>query len=276
MDQVLKRYIAVTLIIIVAVCAMEIIISDDWLDWLIIGVGMCALYPCLVSGLYMYLEGRGAKSINGINLSDFSDTELRNYSSFFGFYMAIGTAVLMIGLGILLNNMIIGIVLMVVSIAVMLVPALTMKERGRKKKFVEKSVSNKVIIFLMVSVLAVVPMVVLENSSFNTETVTVDFGTDSFNVKAPMFDHTFEYDKVEMLGYDPDFDKGTRVIGYATPTISSGTFKNGQFGSYQLASYTKVDTCIFFEYEGKYYAFNQISDRETLEVYEILKSKVDR
>jgi len=274
MDQVLKRYIAVTIIVIVAVCSVEFIISDDWLDWLMVGIGMCALYPCLVSGLYMYLEGKGAKSINGIDLSGFSDSELKNYSSFFGFYMAMGSIVLMIGLGVLLNSLIIGIVLMIVSIVIMIGPALTMKERGRKKRFVEKPASHKVMVFLLVSLMAVVPMIVMENSSFNTESVTVDFGTDSFRVKAPMFDHTFEYDKVEMLGCDPDFDKGTRISGYATPTISSGTFKNGQFGSYQLASYTKVDTCIFFEYEGKYYAFNQINDRDTENAYEILKSKV--
>ena len=49
---------------------------------------------------------------------------------------------------------------------------------------------------------------------------------------------------------------------------------NGALGNYKLASYTQVNPCIFFLYEGKYYAFNQGSVEFTEQAFEMLKSKI--
>ena len=86
----------------------------------------------------------------------------------------------------------------------------------------------------------------------------------------------FDYDEIEDLGIDPNFEKGSRSIGYGTPNISSGKFKNSMFGPYVLMSYTKVDSCVFFTYDGSYYAFNQSTEEATMDAYLELKSIKER
>jgi len=149
-----------------------------------------------------------------------------------------------------------------------------MQDRAKSKEFVERSTNAKIAVFLVFSLLAIVPMTVLGTSEFSQETVDVEFMDDKVHIQAPMFNYTFEYDKIEQLEMDPNFDKGTRIGGYSTPTICSGTFKNDAFGNYKLASYTQVNPCIFFLYEGKYYAFNQASAELTEQAFEMLKSKI--
>jgi len=273
MDDVLKRYIAATLIVIVIVMAFELLYSSEWIDWLIVGICIGVIYPCLVSGLFMYLEGRGYNAVNGVDLSHMTESQKRNFASYMGIFMIIGMIIMMISIGMLLTYTIPAIAIMVVSIAIFFIPIVT-KEKGAAKQFVEKSVGKKIAVFAICSLIAIVPTVVLENMENKSETVVVEFFDDYFTVKAPMVNKSFDYDKIVDLELDPDFDKGTRISGYHTPTIDSGTYKNGAFGSYTLASYAKVAPCAFFEYEGKYFAFNQSSIELTQSIYDELCQKV--
>ena len=131
---------------------------------------------------------------------------------------------------------------------------------------------SKAAIFMVFTLLAIVPMTALGVSQFSQEVVDVEFLDDEVHIQAQVFNYHFKYESIEDLDIDPEFDKGKRIAGYGTPTICSGTFKNDVFGSYKLASYTQVKPCIFFLYEGKYYAFNQGSDELTQQAYEQLLS----
>ena len=273
MDDVLKRYIAATLIVIVIVMGFEFIYSSEWIDWLIVGICMLALYPCVASGLYMYLEGRGYRAVNGVDLSYMTEAQKRNFASYMGIFMTVGMILIMISVSMLMTYMIPAIAIMVVSIAIFFIPLVT-KDKGAARQFVERSVGKKIAVFAICSLIAIVPAIVLENMENNSETVVVEFYEDNFTVKAPMVNKSFDYDKIVDLELDPNFDKGTRISGYHTPTIDSGTYKNGAFGSYTLASYAKVAPCAFFEYEGKYFAFNQSSAESTQQVYDELCQKV--
>ena len=271
MDSPLKEYIIATVVIIVAVCVTMAMVSDSWLDIFITIVIMTAGYTCVVIGLYMFLEGKGQNAINGVDWSSLSDSEVRNMVSFWGFYFIIGSILLMYSVALLMS-FIWAFVLILVSVAFLLVP-LALKERGRKHQFVERSKTTKVLVFATVSIVAIVPTFYFMSMEDNSEAVVVEFGEDSFHIKAPMVDLTFKYEDVSDIGIDPDFDKGSRIWGYGTTNICSGKFQNAVFGKYTLASYTKVTPCVFFTCDGEYYAFNQVSVQNTYDAYETLIQK---
>lgn len=274
MDTRLRNYILATLSIIAISLAVIMLLSVDFMDALLPVIGILVLYPCVIMGVYFYLEGRGYRWINGIDWASMSEQERANACSYIGFYLAIGCVLLGIGLGAVLTNFIIAIILMVVS-TIIIIAGCVMPERAMAKKFVERSPSSKAAIFMVFTLLAIVPMTALGVSQFSQEVVDVEFLDDEIHIQAPMFNYHFKYESIEDLDIDPEFDKGKRIAGYGTPTICSGTFKNDVFGSYKLASYTQVKPCIFFLYEGKYYAFNQGSNELTQQAYEKLASLVN-
>ncbi len=273
MDTRLRNYILATLSIIAISLAVIMLLSVDFMDALLPVIGILVLYPCVIMGVYFYLEGRGYRWINGIDWASMSEQERANACSYIGFYLAIGCVLLGIGLGAVLTNFIIAIILMVVS-TIIIIAGCVMPERAMAKKFVERSPSSKAAIFMVFTLLAIVPMTALGVSQFSQEVVDVEFLDDEVHIQAPMFNYHFKYESIEDLDIDPEFDKGKRIAGYGTPTICSGTFKNDAFGSYKLASYTQVKPCIFFLYEGKYYAFNQGSNELTQQAYEQLSSHI--
>ena len=262
-----------TLLVMAVSLVAVMLVTEDFFDGFLTIIGILIIYPCVILGVYFYLEGKGYRWISGMDWSAMSDREKTNACSYIGFYLAIGCVLLGISIVCMLINFIIAIILMVVSIIIMLIP-FVMQDRAKSKEFVERSTNAKIAVFLVFSLLAIVPMTVLGTSEFSQETVDVEFMDDKVHIQAPMFNYTFEYDKIEQLEMDPNFDKGTRIGGYATPTICSGAFSNGALGNYKLASYTQVKPCIFFLYEGKYYAFNQASAELTEQAFEMLKSKI--
>ncbi|MBE6528134.1 MAG: hypothetical protein E7Z64_03050 [Thermoplasmata archaeon] len=273
MESPFKEYFIATTIVVIAVTVAEIAFMDGWLQLILVAVNMTCCYPVAVTGLYYYFEGRGERFINGVDWSSMSREEIRGFLSGFGLLFMLGSIVLMYSIAILVPHMVIGLSLMVIAILMMLIP-LALKKRLMRRRFIERSNGQKFIVFMMITVIAVVPTVYLINSEYAGNDVSVEFGETGFSVKAPMFDHSFKYDEVEDLVYDEDFKKGHRVAGYSTPTIQSGTYKNGALGEYELASYTDVKPCIVFKYNGDYYAFNQSSVKETENVYETLKGKM--
>ena len=261
---------AVTIITVVAV----LLTSDSFLDNLLVIIAVGVTYPCTMLGLYLFLEGKDYRWINGPDWVSMTDQERINAVSYIGIYMVIGCILLGLAIVSMFANFVIGIVLIVVSVVIMVAPILR-KDRMRSFHFVQRSTAKKMGIFIAVSVIAIVPCTAIGLSEFTTETVIVEIGEDGLHIKAPMVDKSFDYDKIQDLEIDPDFDKGTRIAGYGTPTICSGTFSNGQFGTYTLASYTKVKPCVFFLYDGDYYAFNQADNEKTQQVYEELLTKIN-
>ena len=273
MDARVRNYILATLLVIAVSLIAVVLFSNDFMDNFLIVIGIVIVYPCTVMGVYFYLEGKGYRWINGIDWTGLSEQERTNACSYVGFYLAIGCIILGIAITSRLVNFILGIILIVASIIIIL-SSFVMPERAKSKKFVEKSTGSKAAVFVVFSLLAIVPMTAIGVSQFSQDTVEVEFLDDEVHITAPMFNHHFKYELIEDLDIDPDFDKGSRIGGYATPTISSGTFKNDVFGSYRLASYTQVKPCVFFLYEGKYYAFNQASAELTEQAYQQLLSHV--
>ncbi len=268
-----KEYAIATAITVAVVIVIQYLMADSLVDTVLMAVIMGAGYTCAAIGLYMYLEGKGESSINGVDWSELSPKEIRNLISYWGAYMTAGSVLMMYSIAMLMSYMVPGLVLIGASVVLMLVPLL-LKDRAKGRVFRERSRHSKMLVFVAVSILAIAPSFYLLNNVDNQEAVTVEFMDDGFSVRAPMVDETFLYSAVEDLGIDPDFDKGRRMMGYGTTEVCCGKFRNAVFGDYRLASYTKVDTCIFFFYEGGYFAFNLYTDELTQEAYEELLSRV--
>lgn len=272
MEKVDRNYIALA-VIPVLIGLLVCFLIGDILDSLIIVISIAVCVPIATMGLFMYLEGRGYRFINGIDWSEFTQEEKRDLSSYVGKFLAIGSVMLLIALNILLDYTIVSAIMIIVSIGLMLFPIGKVYAGSKVGPMPEFGRNKKVAYSAVMLVIMFVAAFGLGSINMASGTVTVDLGDNSFTVKAPMFNETFTYSEIDELEYDPDFDKGDRMGGYGTPTISSGKYKNAQFGTYRLASYTKVDPCVWIKYHGSYYAFNQATDDETRDLYEQLRVK---
>jgi len=274
MDSVLRNYVLATLLAIIVVMVYLFLTTQDILDSLMTIVVTLGIFPLSVVGLYMFLEGKGHKTINGVDWSSMNDRERQNMVSYLGRYMTVSMIVLALALAFIFSSFIVSIVLIICSVVVVLIP-IAKQEAGMQTPFVSRGATTKVAAFLCVTVICIVPAMAMSSLGISSDTIGLEFKDEGLQINAPMASNYFEYDKIEELDIDMEFDKGTRIGGYGTPTICSGRFSNDVFGRYTLASYTKVQPCVFFKYEGQYYAFNQADEELTVAAFEQLKGLVN-
>jgi len=268
-----RNYILATLAVIIAVVAIVFLTGADLYKHFSLLLVVCAFYPLAIFALNMYQEGRYYKWVNGMDWAYMSDQQRTNSISYMGKFMIVSMAILSAGIALVMVNFLYGIIAIAVSVILVFIPVVKV-EKAMETPFVPKSAGTKVALFIAVSALALVPCALIESMDLGNEAITVEFGEDSMTISAPFSGGKFDYSGITELGYDPEFQKGSRQMGYGTPVISSGKYKNDVFGSYTLMSYTQIHPCIFFHYGDGYYAFNMASDEATLEAYELLKTKV--
>lgn len=126
----------------------------------------------------------------------------------------------------------------------------------------------------IVSIAAVVILVAVMASGMLGASVDMEINDDRLEVKAPMLSMSIAFEDIDNISYLTDFDIGRRSFGYAGGDIYSGTFKNSQLGSYDLACYRSVDVFIMVEHGGKYLVFNQASVEDTLAAYNELLTRL--
>lgn len=266
-------------VVIPAVCTVIAILTIE--DWFLPLIAVWIFYPMMCLGFYMAKERTGSRWINGVDFSKYSESEIGDLMCMFGLGMSLGSAVLMLSISFIAMSSI-GIYVTIVGIAVavacFLVP-LALGRPGRVRKMPELTAGMTVTLVIGMSVVAVVPsMLMAEGSVYGVE---VEFGEDGFTVDAPMEHWSFKYHEIEVLALYPDFDKGSRIAGYATPKICSGTYKTdffdpGNYLRYQLASYASEKMCITFWVDGDLYAFNLSDEESTTAAYAELAKRVPR
>ena len=272
MKTITRNYILAT-VVIIAISLLFIAMTLKPID-MIIPIVCVLFYPCIIMGLYMFMEAGGSDYINGMGIESLPPEAKRNATSYIGLYMVISMILCEISIMLIMYvRWYIWVAVMVIAIIICFVPYLR-KSRIISHPFKERSNAVKVCAFAIVSIVCIVPPLVLTNIEGTAGEIEIEFLDDQLHIKAPMVNKYLDYSDIDYAEIDPDFDKGSRIAGYATPSIRSGTYRNAEFGSYTLASYTKVDTCVFLQYHGDYYAFNQSSDEATQEAYEMLKSKL--
>ena len=95
---------------------------------------------------------------------------------------------------------------------------------------------------------------------------------DCIEVKASYVkDIKVAFDKIDSVELRDDVDFGFRVIGFGTPLLSMGAFKNKEFGNYTLYAYTNAKECIVIRSGEEILV---IGVKNTSEIYEKIKERV--
>ena len=78
--------------------------------------------------------------------------------------------------------------------------------------------------------------------------VGVTLGEDSFVIEASFTSELeVKYDEVESIELRDDFNVGSRIFGFGSPRLSTGTFETAEFGRYTLYAYTKADCYVIIK-----------------------------
>ena len=73
-----------------------------------------------------------------------------------------------------------------------------------------------------------------------TGEVGVEFGNDSLTVTSTYYsDLVIEYSEIESAELRESVKAGTKVVGFNSPKVLLGSFKNEEFGNYSRYTYTK-------------------------------------
>lgn len=105
--------------------------------------------------------------------------------------------------------------------------------------------------------------------------VSVDFGSDSFTVSANFSDSlTIRYEDVDTVEYRESFAVGQREFGFGSPRLSTGTFKNDEFGRYTLYAYTTGEGCVILRQGENVLVIIGKTAEETKAIYDSLSAKI--
>ena len=107
-----------------------------------------------------------------------------------------------------------------------------------------------------------------------TGNVNTQCGDTSFTVEASYHnDITVNYKDIESIEFREDYDAGERIMGFGSPRLSLGNFKNEEFGNYTSYAYTQCDACIVIKINGKILVLNSIDTEQTRSVYNEIYSR---
>lgn len=98
--------------------------------------------------------------------------------------------------------------------------------------------------------------------------------TDFQIVAAYMDDLTVRYEEVESVEYRETFDIGVREMGFGSPRLSTGTFKNEEFGRYTLYAYTQGEGAVVLKQGDKVLVIVGKTAEETKAIYDTLAAKM--
>ena len=270
-----KSYAVLAIALPVLLIIPVIITSDgSFLGWFMPVMVLFVMFPCICMMLYVWVTGKGKRLINGFDWSKYTEEQSESICRRLGRDMTVLAIVITYGIAVIPSYVVPGLILTLAACALMVVDCIVLMVKpplGPPRRMGKTAAMLTVIAVALIA--AVGPAFI--SSAHQAERVDVTVGDSSFSVKAPGFDHTFAYSDITAIQYEEDFEKGTRIYGYATDTLRSGRFHNSIFGDYDLASYTKISPCIVISAGGNMYAFNQQSVSDTHSLYDQLYAKVN-
>ena len=108
-----------------------------------------------------------------------------------------------------------------------------------------------------------------------TGDITLHYGEECAEIEMTYYnDASIAYSEIEAVEYRDDFAKGTRAMGYGSPRLSMGAFRNEEFGNYTLYAYTQCDAAVVLTVNGKRVVINGRNAEETMAIYEALTERV--
>lgn len=288
----LSLAVAISIIVPIALAVFLFADGGDSVGLMIQALFLAALLPLIVMGAYMWATGKGSMLIAGYNTSpkavrDQYDAEAM--TKFTGMLLTISLVIMLAALEtiFLFDSMAPFLVLLMASVVVLAVGLAYMNSGGRflkegvspqdvKETTVQerkKSKRYKWGLVLGVVVTAVILIGIFLFMGYGSVNATLT--DDSLRVEAPMMDESIQLDDVTSVEWRDSLDKGSRVGGFGGTEVSSGNFKNGEFGTYKLASYNSIPGHIVVHYSSGVLAFNLDSEEKTVQMYEDIQAALD-
>lgn len=283
-DSIWKFYLVLALLIPTTTTVLLAVLGYYVGDLIFLGMMLFCFIPVIGFSLYAWFTGRGYRWMNlGIDWAKEPEGIKERLASHVGKYMTLSMTIMLVSILLILGSFLWFILLFVVSMSVLIAAMATI---GRVRKATPKSDSvgrdrdqRSMLVLSVAIMLLLTSMSVLiydEVSESNDGQVTISVNEDSITITAPTVDETVAYADIVYIGHVQDFEKGSRVWGYGTPTVKSGTFHNSDFGRYTLASYAKVAPCIVISVNGDMMAFNQGSEESTTLLYDMIMEHSDQ
>ena len=108
-----------------------------------------------------------------------------------------------------------------------------------------------------------------------TGDIEVTCGETEFQIVASyMDDLTVSYADVDSVEYRATFNVGAREMGFGSPRLSMGTFRNDEFGRYTLYAYSQGEGAVVLKKEGKALVIIAETAEETKAIYDVIAAKV--
>ena len=127
-----------------------------------------------------------------------------------------------------------------------------------------RTMRNFMVAFIIVVVAIVIAVVALTMTGGH---VDVSMDEDGVEVDATMMHEDIPYSDISHIELRDDLDYGVRVGGFGGSDISSGNFRNDEFGSYRLAVHNEVHSFIVVHRtDGSVVVFN-LDSRESTESF---------
>lgn len=132
-----------------------------------------------------------------------------------------------------------------------------------------KLVSVKDLIFITVIFIGVIIF-----SFFEAENkVTVDFGDDAVDIKAPRYSMNIPYDMIASTELMALPDSGEKLDGRDDMVTRTGHWKNDVWGEYYVCADLAAPNCIAAHLEdGRIFVFSRKSETTTAELFETLQT----
>ncbi len=108
-----------------------------------------------------------------------------------------------------------------------------------------------------------------------TGNVEVTYGENNFQIVASYADDlTVSYEEVESIEYRESFDIGIREMGFGSPRLSTGTFKNDEFGRYTIYAYTQGEGAVVLKNGDDVLVIVGKTAGDTKLIYDTLAEKI--
>lgn len=108
-----------------------------------------------------------------------------------------------------------------------------------------------------------------------TGDIEVTYTQTDFRITASyMDDLTVRYVDVDSIEYREEFSVGHREMGYGSPRLSMGTFKNEEFGRYTIYAYTQGEGAVVLRQDEKVLVIVGKTTEETKAIYQAIADKV--
>jgi uncharacterized membrane protein len=108
-----------------------------------------------------------------------------------------------------------------------------------------------------------------------TGNVEVTYGETAFQIVASYADDlTVSYEEVESIEYRESFDVGAREMGFGSARLSTGTFKNEEFGRYTIYAYTNGGGAVVLKKGDDVLVIVGKTAQQTREIYDTLAARI--